>query len=237
MKIQNANAFVTGANRGIGRAVVEALLAAGAGKVYAAARNTGQLAFSDPRVVPIALDVTDATAVKAAAAAAPDVDLLINNAGVLHYTSQAEGDIDDIRRDFEVNYFGVIAVTRAFLPSLKKARGAIVNLNSVVSFGSMPGIGGYSASKAASHSLTLGLRGELAAHGVTVHGVYPGPIDTDMAKDIPMDKASPEEVATAILAGIEAGTTHIAPDPMARSVVDTWISAPKAIEEQFAAMG
>ena len=109
-------------------------------------------------------------------------------------------------------------------------------MGSVVSFASMPAIGGYSASKAAVHSLTLALRGELAQHDIDVHGVYPGPIDTDMAKDLPMDKASTADTAAAILAGIEAGDTHIAPDPMAKEVVGTWVKDPKAIEAQFAAM-
>jgi len=236
MKIANTTALVTGANRGIGKALVEALLAGGATKVYATARNAAQLRFNDDRVVPLTLDVTDSASSAALTGAAPDVDLLINNAGALHFTSITEGDLGEIEHDLNVNYFGVIRVTRALLPALKTNKGTIVNLGSVVSFASMPAIGGYSASKAAVHSLTLALRGELAKHLIAVHGVYPGPIDTDMAKDLPMDKASVSDTAAAILAGIEAGETHIAPDPMAQEVVSTWKTNPKAIEEQFGAM-
>ena len=236
MKIKNATVLVSGANRGIGKAIVEGLLAGGVKKVYATARDTAKLTFNDDRVVPLTLDVTDAASAAALTQAAPDIDMLINNAGVLHFASITEGDLSEIEQDLNVNYYGIIHVVRALLPALKKSKGSIVNMGSVVSFASMPAIGGYSASKAAVHSLTLALRGELAPHGIDVHGVYPGPIDTDMAKDLPMEKASTADTAAAILAGIEAGDTHIAPDPMAKEVVGTWVKDPKAIETQFAAM-
>ena len=235
MKIENTTAFVTGANRGIGKALVEALLDGGAKKVYATARDVAKLPFTDPRVVKVQLDVTDADSVAAATQGVGDVDLLINNAGV-NAASTAFGDIAGHRSDLEVNYFGVLRVSQALAETIKANKGAIVNLNSLVSLASMAPIASYSVSKAASHSLTLSLRAELAQFGVSVLGVYPGPIDTDMAKDMPMDKATPADAAAAILAGIETGETHITPDDMSREVVPTWKTNPIAIEESFASM-
>ena len=234
LKIEDTTALVTGANRGIGKALVEALLAAGAGKVYATARDTDKLPFTDNRVQGLPVDVTDAASVGAAADAAGDIDLVISNAGVLNFASFLDGDLDVLRQDMEVNYFGALNVARAFAPALRRTKGAFVNLNSVVSYASMPAIGGYSASKAAAHSLTLALRAELGPDGVTVLGVYPGPIDTDMAKDLPMDKHGVEDTAAAILRGIESGDTHIAPDPMAEDVRTAYFDDPRNVEKQFA---
>ena len=221
MTLKNRIAFVTGANRGIGRALTEALLAAGAAKVYAAARNPGSLPdFGDSRVVPVTLDITDPSQVADAAGFADDVDLLINNAGVLSFGGLADAAADDLRRDMEVNYFGTLDVVRAFLPTLKRSGNAdIVNVASIVSFVSFPMLGGYSASKAALYSVTQGLRTELAPLGIRVHSVNPGPIDTDMnpgesaladalRAQVPLGRyGTSEEVAalTAFLAGPEAG--------------------------------
>ncbi|MBB6429921.1 SDR family oxidoreductase [Algisphaera agarilytica] len=235
MKIQDTTAFVTGANRGIGKALVEELLAGGAKKIYATARDTSKLPFTDPRVVKVQLDVTDDESVTAATQDVGDVELLINNAGV-NAASTAFGDIDGHRSDLEVNYFGVLRVSQALAETLKANQGTIVNLNSLVSLASMAPIASYGVSKAASHSLTLALRAELAESGVSVHGVYAGPIDTDMAKDMPMAKATPADAAAAILDGVEAGETHIAPDAMAQEVVATWRNNPVAVEEMFASM-
>lgn len=239
MTIQDAKVLVTGANRGIGFALVKAALARGAAKIYAAARNTdalGDVVAMDPqRVAPIKLDITNAADVASAAKAAADVTLLINNAGVATFGSLFDAPEEKLRLDMEVNYFGTAAMARAFASSIEaNGGGAIVNLDSVVSFGNMPMASGYSASKAAEHSLTQAMRSLLAERGISVHGVYPGPVDTDMAEDLEMDKASPEDVANEILDGVEAGTEDIFPDPMAKGVGEAYFKDPKGVEKQFA---
>ncbi|KPF73003.1 short-chain dehydrogenase [alpha proteobacterium AAP81b] len=242
MKIANATILITGANRGIGRALVEAALARGAAKVYAGARQPEGLAFADPRVVPLALDVTDAASVAAAAAAAGDVGLLVNNAGVAEFGDiLAPGAAESLRRQAAVNVFGLLAVTQAFVPAVTAAAttgagGVIVNLLSVVSLAPMAALAPYSVSKAAAHSVTGALRTALKPAGVGVHGVFPGPVDTDMAKDMPMAKAAPIDVANAIYDGVEAGAEDIYPDAMAAGVGAGWAQGPKAIEAAFAAM-
>lgn len=178
LSISDSVAVVTGANLGIGRALVEELLDRGARRVYAAARNPATLAEVEAldrnRVHPLRLDVTNRAEVEAAASAAADATLLINNAGSLNFGSLLDAPLDDIRRDMEVNYFGVLDVSRAFAPSLEQSgRGGIVNLLSIVSWASMPGIGGYNASKAAAWSLTQSLRGDLKKRGIAVFGVWP----------------------------------------------------------------
>lgn len=241
MKIQGSVALVTGANRGIGRAFVEQLLADGAAKVYAGARSLADLtpvvALDPARVVPVQLDVTREADISAAAATAGDVTLLINNAGALTSGSVLESPEDAVRRDMEVNYFGTLAVSRAFAPVLEgNGGGALVNVLSVVSFASMPALGGYNASKAAAWSLTQSLRGELGKRGIAVFGVFPGPIDTDMAKDIPLEKTAPRVVAREVLEGLEAGAEDVFPDPMAKQVYAGWSADHKEVERQFAAM-
>ena len=237
MQITNTVALVTGANRGIGRAIVEALLARGAAKVYAAARDPASLAaFIDPRVVPLALDVTDPASVAAAAARADDVILLVNNAGALEGGVATDSDIASLERQVAVNVYGPLRLAQAFAPVLRRRKGAaIVNMLSVVGLAPMPGLAFYSASKAAAGSLTAALRASLAADGIAVHGVFPGPVDTDMAKGIDLPKTAPAVVAVAILDGVEAGTDDIYPDPMAVGVGAAWASNPKAVELQFAA--
>lgn len=235
MKIQDSIALVTGANRGIGRAFVDQLLAHGARRVYAAARKADDLkaivALDPKRVFALALDVTDPAQVAAAAQRAADVNLLINNAGVLGVGGAAELPIEVARRNMEVNYFGTLAVSRAFAPVLKaNGGGALVNVLSVASFASMPGIAGYNASKAAAWSLTQSLRADLGRQGTMVHGVFPGPVDTDMGKGFPIEKAAPAEVANAALHGIESGTEDIFPDMMSRQVYAAWFADHKAVE-------
>lgn len=241
MKIQGSIALVTGANRGIGRALVAQLLTAGAAKVYAGARNSADLeavrALDPARVVPLRLDITKPADIAAAAATAADTTLLINNAGVLGSGSVLSSPEDAIRQDMEVNYFGTLALSRAFAPVLEgNGGGALVNLLSVVSFVSMPGIGGYNASKAAAWSLTQSLRAELAQRNISVFSVFPGPIDTDMAKDIPLEKTPPSTVAEEVLAAIEAEQEDVFPDPMSKEVYSGWAADHKAVERQFAAM-
>jgi NAD(P)-dependent dehydrogenase (short-subunit alcohol dehydrogenase family) len=234
MKIENVTAFVTGANRGLGLALVDTLLARGAAKVYAASRD-GKLPRDDKRVVAVRLDVTKPDQIRAAAAAAADTRLLINNAGVLASLSVLAADQDHLRRDLDVNYHGVLATVRAFLDSLAASKdAAIVNVLSVVSMASMPALGGYSASKAAAWSLTQSLRAELAPRGIRVHAVFPGPIDTDMIRAFDLPKTSAADVARAILDGVAAGQDDIAPDPMAADTLATFLRDPRELARRFA---
>lgn len=236
MDIKDSVVLVTGANRGLGRALVGELLARGAKKVYAAARSLESIEERDPRVVPLALDVTKPGDVEAAAKKANDVTLLVNNAGVLASFSLLTATPAELERDFATNTFGMLALTRAFVPTLEKTRGAVANVLSVVSFASMPGLGGYSASKAAAFSITEALRAELAKKGIAVHAVFPGPIDTDMIRSFEMTKTSAVDVARATLDGIARGDEDIAPDPTSQTFFATWKKDPKALERQLASM-
>jgi len=241
MKLDNAVVLVTGANRGLGRALVTATLAAGAKRVYAGARDPGQLrdlvADAPDRIVPLQIDITSAGSLAAAAAAAGDVTVLVNNAGVLAAYGVLTSTPAQLAADFATNFFGTLAATRAFLPALERApRAAIVNVLSVASLANVPALGGYSAAKAASFSATQALRVDLAAKNVAVHAVFPGPIDTDMVRGMPMAKTSPEDVARAIVEGVEAGLEEILPDPASRQMFDVWKRDPKALERQLATM-
>jgi NAD(P)-dependent dehydrogenase (short-subunit alcohol dehydrogenase family) len=242
--IKGKTALVTGANRGIGEAIVDALVAAGAAKVYAAARHLDDLkalsARHGARIVPLQLDVTLSAQIAAAAAAASDVQLLVNNAGFAGRAGESFADLQWIvagRQEMEVNFFGTLAVTQAFAPVLaKNGGGAIANLASVASLVSFAMLASYSASKAAVHSLTQATRAMLKSQGTQVFGVYPGPIDTRMAEGIPFDKTSPADAAKAIVAGIEAGTEEIFPDPMSQGMGAGYLANPKELERQVAAM-
>jgi len=240
MKIRDCTALVTGANRGIGRALVVALLNAGARKVYATARDAKKLPRFEGAdagcVTSLTLDVIKPEDIAAAARTASDVTLLVNNAGVLELADAADTSSDLIRRVFDVNVLGVLEMARAFAPVIEaNGGGAVANVVSVAAFFSMPGYAAYCASKAAAWSLTQGLRASLAKKGVAVHAIFPGPIDTEMAAGIPMDKTSVEDCAHAILAGIEAGMEDIFPDPMALRIADAWGRDPKAVQKEFAA--
>ncbi len=240
MKIENVVAFVTGANRGIGRAFVEALLTGGARKVYAAARDVNKLGdlADDDRVVAVALDVTNKDQIQSAATLASDVDLLINNAGIAGFAGLISApDVSTARDEMEINYFGTLNVVRAFAPVLaKNGGGAIVNLASIASYVNYPVLGSYSASKAAVHSLTQGIRAELKAQGTQVLGVYPGPIDTEMAVNMPMDKTPPSTVADAVFTAIETGSDDVYPDPMSIETHAAILSDMKAVEAQASEM-
>ncbi len=240
--LSGKTALVTGANRGIGEALVDALVAAGVKKVYAAARSVSTLdALVDrhgARVVPLQLDVTDAEQIATAAATATDVDLLVNNAGVVGYHGGDFTDpkwIEGGRQEMEVNFFGTFAVTQAFAPVLaRNGGGAVVNLNSVASLVSFPILAAYSASKAAAHSLTQVTRTMLRGQNTQVFGVYPGPIDTRMAEVLPLEKTSPAEAAQAIVAGIIAGDEEIFPDKVSLEAGPAFFSDPKGLERQIA---
>ena len=242
--IAGRTALVTGANRGIGEALVDALVAAGAAKVYAAARDINAVAplsaRHGERVVPLLLDVTDPAQIRDAVAAATDVELLVNNAGVAGYAGGTFTDPQWLtagRREMEVNFFGTFAVTQAFAPVLgRNGGGAVVNLASVASLVNFPLFAAYSASKAAIHSLTQATRAMLKGQGTQVFGVYPGPIDTRMAEPIPLDKTSPAVAAVAIVAGVEAGSEEIFPDPISQGMGAAYLADPKSLERQVASM-
>lgn len=239
MQISGSTAVVTGANRGIGRALVDTLLARGAAKVYAAARNPdslADLAAGDSRVVPIRLDLTDHEQIAEAAAVASDATLLINNGGSLNFTDPLAGDLGAIHTDIVTNFIGPLVTARQFVPVLERGGGAIVNLLSLVVFGPVPAMGGYSASKAASASVTQALRAQLRDRGISVHGVFPGAVDTDMIRGFDIPKTGPADVAAAILDGVEAGEENIFPDPMAQGGYKAWRDDPSAFERQMGSM-
>ncbi|RTL53555.1 MAG: SDR family NAD(P)-dependent oxidoreductase [Bradyrhizobiaceae bacterium] len=232
MSLSNKIVLVTGANRGIGAAVVRQLLKAGVSKVYAAARKPASLPdFGDKRVVPLQLDVTDEVSVKAAAETAKDIDVLVNNAGTAAFSDWTTVTRDVIEADMNTNFYGTLRVIRAFTPRfVSRGSGTIANVISVVGLAAVPALAGYSASKAALQSLTQGLRGSLKKSGVTVVGIYPGPIDTELAKDIPMEKATPEHAAINIVRGLEQGEPNIFPDPMALQIEQLWAHNGRELE-------
>jgi NAD(P)-dependent dehydrogenase (short-subunit alcohol dehydrogenase family) len=225
--------LVTGANRGLGRALVDEALARGATRVYAGTRQPHE--HPDARVIPLILDVTDAAQVEAAAAQVPSLDILINNAGLsLPDDLAGRGSLD---QHLAVNYYGTWAVTQAFLPALTRSRGTVVNVVSLAAVAAVPVLPAYSASKAAQMSLTQSLRALLAAEGVSVHAVLPGPIDTDMVRDLPVPKTAPESVAAGILDGVENGEEDIFPDPFAQTMAEGLSASPaKEFERLNAAM-
>ncbi|WP_030159356.1 SDR family oxidoreductase [Glycomyces sp. NRRL B-16210] len=214
MNLHGSTALVTGANRGIGRHFARQLLERGATKVYAAARNPEQIDL--PGVEPIRLDITDPDSVAAAAKAAPDVTVLINNAGIATFQNLVTGDADAARTEMETNFFGTLNMVRAFAPALAaNGGGAILNILSVLSWRSVNLATAYAASKAASWSLTNGARLELAAQGTQVTGLHVSGVDTDMLAAVEADKSDPADVARAGLDGIEAGALEVLADQAA----------------------
>ena len=244
LEIEGRVALVTGANRGIGRALVEALLARGARKVYAGARRPDALADllaqSGSRVVALRLDVTNGAHVRQAVARAGDVDLLVNNAAVVSHAFAGFEDpvwLDAARQEYETNVLGSLRLTQAFAPILaRQGGGAIVNVSSVAGLVGFPPVLTYSTSKAALHSLTQSTRQLLRGQGTFVAGVYPGPVDTDMAADFTVPKVSPASVAAAILDGLEQGLEEIYPDPFAVEYGEAYAVNPKALEGKLAAL-
>jgi NAD(P)-dependent dehydrogenase (short-subunit alcohol dehydrogenase family) len=189
----------------------------------------------DPRIVPVAFDLLDDTSIEAAAHRASDATLLINNASTAEFAGPLEAAADAIDREMAVNYHGTFATIRAFVPVLENNGGGIVNVLSLLSLASAPPMAGYSASKAAAHSLTQALRPVLAARGITVHGVYPAGIDTDMTAGVDVPKTAPAQVAAGLLDGLAADEEDIFPDPIAQAMAPTWRTDPKAFERAFAA--
>ncbi|WP_155372004.1 SDR family oxidoreductase [Catellatospora vulcania] len=216
MKINGSTALVTGANRGLGKAFTEALLARGATKVYAAARDAASI--TDPRVVPLQLDITDPDSVAAAVKQAGDVQLLINNAGIATGAGVLDGD-EALRREMETNYFGTVRVAREFAPVLgANGGGAIVNVLSALSWFAMPTTAGYSASKSAAWAATNALRLALHEQGTLVTGVHIGYIDTDMAAHVEGPKVAPADVVAQVLDGVEEGLPEVLADDVSRQV-------------------
>jgi len=231
MTFADKTVLVTGANRGIGQALVAEALARGARRVYAGTRQP--FTHPDARVTPLTLDVTDAAQVRTAADAVESLDILINNAGIA--APDRLTDITVLERHLAVNLFGTHAVTQAFLPALVRSGGAIINILSVNSVAAMPLIPSYSISKAAAFSMTQSLRALLAGQGVRVHAVLPGPVDTDMIKGVDIAKASPESVAQAVFDGVGKGDEEIFPDSMSAPLADNWLNSPtKVLERQLA---
>ncbi|WP_420579835.1 SDR family oxidoreductase [Reichenbachiella sp.] len=232
--------LVSGGNRGIGKAIVVELLERGAKKVYAGARNPETLVVLKEkygeRLVPLKLDVTDSSTVVDAAKTANDVEILINNAGVLKFDSILSKDAtQNLAAQLAVNVEGVISLTNAFVEDLKNREvAAIANVSSLAGLANMPVIGTYSVTKAAVHSVTQGYRAELAESNILVSGVYPGAIDTDMTKDMEMGKDTPENVAKAVVDGLIAGQEDIYPDVMSEQLGAGYGTSPKTIEKEFA---
>ena len=232
MTITDKTILVTGANRGLGHALVDEALR-GAQRVYATSRQP--FAHPDERVTPLIMDVTDWAQIKRAVESVESLDILINNAGV-----SLPDDLNSraaFEQHFEVNVYGPLMVTQALLAALTESRGRIVNVVSIGAVAAVPLLPAYSASKAAAFSVTQSLRALLAGQGVRVHAVLPGPIDTDMVRDLPIPKASPESVAQAIFDGVENGDEEVFPDPFSQTQAESWsVGAAKELERQNAAL-
>jgi len=231
MNITDKIVLITGANRGIGLALVHEALRRGAKRVYAGTRSAQQNA--DKRVKPLTLDVTNASEIQRAAGEIDSLDVLINNAGVAIYDDLSNSVV--IEQHMAVNFFGMLNVTRAFLALLKRSKGAIINNLSLAALAPLPVIPAYSISKAAALSMTQSLRALLAGQGVTVHAAVLGPIDTDMNRGFNIPKASTESAAQGIFDGLEKGEEEIFPDPASQSIAEGWrTGVAKVLERQFA---
>jgi NAD(P)-dependent dehydrogenase (short-subunit alcohol dehydrogenase family) len=233
MTVVDKAVLVTGANRGIGQALVEEALRRGAARVYAGTRQF--LVHPDERVTPLILDVTNAAEIRRAADSVESLDILINNAGLGLYNELS--DRRALEQHLAVNLFGTYDVTQAFLPLLTRSRGTIVNVLSNSALAALPFIPAYSVSKAAAFSLSQSLRALFAGQGISVHAVLAGPVDTDMSRAFDVPKASPDSVARAIFDGVENGEEEIFPDPASEPMAESWRSGTaKALERENAAL-
>ena len=233
MTITDRAVLVTGANRGIGQALVEEALRRGARRVYAGTRQP--LVHPDTRVTPLLLDVTNAAQIRAAVERVDTLDLLINNAGVARFDDLSDRAV--LEQHLAVNLFGAYGMTQACLPLLTRSHGAIVNVLSLTAVAPLPFVPAYSISKAAAFSLSQSLRAVLAGQGVRAHAVLAGAVDTEMSRDFAVPKAPPESVARAILDGVANGEEEIFPDPMSAPLAAPWRGgALKALEREFAAL-
>jgi NAD(P)-dependent dehydrogenase (short-subunit alcohol dehydrogenase family) len=233
MIINGKTVLVTGASRGIGQALVEEALRRGAARVYAAARHP--VAHPDEQVTPLTMDVSDAKQIQQAAVGVESLDLLINNAGI-QPLDDLSGPVA-LEQALAVNLFGPYRVSQAFLPALARSRGTIVNNLSLAALAPVPFAPAYSISKAALHSLTQSLRAHLARHGVSVHAVLSGPVDTEMIRGLEIPKASPEAVAQAIFDGVENGEDDIFPEPLSQTMAEGWrAGVAKQFEHEMAAL-
>jgi NAD(P)-dependent dehydrogenase (short-subunit alcohol dehydrogenase family) len=235
--IKGSVVFITGATGAIAQALISELTARGAAKIYAAARDISGLTAA-PSLVPIKMDVTSDDDVAKAAVAATDVTLLINNAAVNHNTAfLLAPDLQMAREEIEANYLAPLRVTRAFVPTLIKNHGAVLNLLTILARVNFPFMGSYCASKAAALSLTQGLRGELMPKGVRVVAAMPGAVDTRMTAVLTIPKMTTADAATEILDGFESGEEDFYVGEMARGVAQGLAHDPKAVERQLASPG
>lgn len=235
MNLSDSTPVVTGAARGLGRHLVDQLLDHGVARVYALARDPQQVR-RDSRIVPIRFDLLDTASIDDAARHATDATLLINNASTAIFAPPLDAETTSIAREMDVNYRGTYSIIRAFVPLLvANGGGHIVNVLSLLSLAPTPRMTGYSASKAAAHSLTQALRPALAAQGVSVHGVYPGGIDTDMLAGVEADKAAPELVAMRIIAALAAEETVVFPDDASAGAGAVYLQDPLKLEQMLLA--
>ena len=232
MTIEGKTVLVTGANRGIGQALVDEALRRGARRVYAGSRQP--ITHPDERVTPVVLDVTDIDQIRSVADQVQSLDVLVNNAGIALYDNLSDRSI--LEQHLAVNLFGPYEVIQAFLPQLTESRGAIVNNTSMMAMAPLPMTPAYAVSKAAAFNLTQSLRAILAGRGISVHAVLTGPTDTDMTRGFEIPKATPASVARSIFDGVDAGEEDIFPDAASRVLADSWRSSvAKGLEHEYAA--
>ncbi len=242
LNLTGKSALVTGANRGIGEAYVRYLIERGVQTVYACARERNNLKHLEAeygdRITSILLDVTRVEHIEAIKGKISSLDILINNAGVANACfSTSDNALEVARLEMETNYFGPLQITQALLPLLRQSsHGVIVNVSSIAGISNFPAIGPYSATKAALHSYTQGLRAELAGDGIRVLGVYPGPIDTRMAADFEMEKPPASQVAEKTFEALHKGEVDVLPDDFAVQMYHTFLEHPHELEKVFAGM-